>query len=129
MSAYSPTYETWLAMRRRCMNPNYEGYANYGGRGITVCPSWNSFETFLADMGEKPKGMVIDRIDNEKGYFKQNCRWLSKADSNKNRRSVKLNPEKIIEICNLYATGAYTRKQIAIMLGMGKTTVDRALLT
>ncbi len=64
MRRRSPTYHSWMAMRRRCLDRDFIGYANYGGRGITVCDRWrDSFEAFLEDMGEKPSGLSIDRVD------------------------------------------------------------------
>lgn len=79
------TYRVWLNMRNRCNNPNYEGYSNYGGRGITVCPTWNSFEQFLLDMGEQPAGQILDRRNNNLGYSKENCRWVTALESSQNR--------------------------------------------
>lgn len=81
----SATYRVWLNMKNRCNNPSYEGYAFYGGRGIVVCQAWNSFEQFLLDMGEAPKGKILDRIDNDKGYYKDNCRWATPTVSAQNR--------------------------------------------
>lgn len=86
----SPTYSTWRSMLGRCSYPSTNGYHNYGGRGITVCPEWMKFENFIRDMGERPEGHVIDRIDNDRGYFKANCRWVTKIQSARNRRAVKI---------------------------------------
>jgi hypothetical protein len=83
----TPTYSSWSAMRNRCLNPNHPGFKNYGGRGITVCERWSDFALFLADMGERPAGLQLDRIDNSKGYSPDNCRWTTQAENLNNRRS------------------------------------------
>ena len=80
-------YRTWVMMKYRCLNPKCTDYINYGGRGIKVCDEWlNSFECFYNDMGKKPLGFTIDRIDVNGNYEKTNCRWLSRSDNSKNRR-------------------------------------------
>lgn len=84
----SSAYMRWGQMVQRCTNPNHPRYADYGGRGITVCERWLDFKNFLADMGEPPEGKVLDRLDNDKGYTKDNCAWVSLAASALNRRSV-----------------------------------------
>lgn len=79
-------------MIQRCGNARNPGFANYGGRGITVCERWLSFENFLADMGPRPTpAHSIDRIDNDRGYEPGNCRWATVTEQNRNRRSTKLN--------------------------------------
>lgn len=71
----SPTFIAWQTMRRRCENRNTKDYKYYGGRGITVCSRWSQFANFLADMGEKPEGLTLGRIDTDQGYCPENCRW------------------------------------------------------
>lgn len=81
------THNIWVSMKARCENEQNHAYANYGGRGITVCDSWMSFENFVADMGECPDGMSIDRENNDKGYSKANCRWATAKDQANNKRN------------------------------------------
>ena len=84
---YTKTYNSWLRMIQRCNNPNISNYKNYGGRGITVCKRWLKFENFYADMGNKPERFSLDRIDNNKGYYKENCRWVTQKEQCRNRRN------------------------------------------
>jgi len=82
----SPAYKSWEAMKRRCLNKNTPAYAQYGGRGITICKKWLDFEGFLEDIGQRPEGMTLDRINNEEGYSPQNCRWASLETQARNKR-------------------------------------------
>lgn len=82
----SITYNSWYNMKARCSNPKATGYENYGGRGITVCKRWLEFENFLADMGERPDGLTLDRKNNEGNYEPSNCRWATRIEQNNNTR-------------------------------------------
>jgi hypothetical protein len=82
----TPTHYSWQSMLGRCTYGRHPAFARYGGRGITVCPEWYSFENFYRDMGERPIGRTLDRLDNEKGYSKENCRWATPFEQQVNRR-------------------------------------------
>ena len=85
----SGSYRSWRKMKDRCLNPMHVHSKNYLQRGIAVCEKWMSFEGFYEDMGDRPNGWSLDRIDNYKGYFKENCRWIPLRDQSKNRRDSK----------------------------------------
>jgi len=79
-------YGVWSTMVSRCTNPKAEAYLNYGARGITVSQEWLTFEGFLADMGHPTQGLTLERLDNSKGYSKDNCVWASRAVQSRNTR-------------------------------------------
>ncbi len=83
---FTPAYKAWANMKDRCLNPRSLAFPSYGGRGIVVCERWLSFENFLSDMGERPEGLSIERKDNNKGYFKENCKWATRSEQQKNKR-------------------------------------------
>jgi len=84
----TPEYSTWLNMIQRCTNPKLRDYHNYGGRGIQVCARWMDFRNFLADMGPKPTGLTLERMNNDKGYEPGNCKWGTAIEQRHNQRRV-----------------------------------------
>lgn len=108
----------WMNMVRRCRNPRHPDYANYGGRGICVDESWTRFAQFAADMGEPPKGMTLERKDNSKGYCLSNCRWATRTEQARNKRSNSL-----VDVGGKTATLA----EAAEILGVNRRSVRRAL--
>lgn len=80
-----PVYSVWASMRNRCLNENDKHFHLYGGRGVTVCERWNDFRNFIADMGERPEGGELERINNDKGYSPNNCKWATRAEQLRNR--------------------------------------------
>ncbi len=83
-----PGFNSWAGMIQRCKDINKDGYQYYGGRGITVCERWETFANFLEDMGEKPEGLTLDRIDRDGNYEPSNCRWASLSEQARNKKDT-----------------------------------------
>lgn len=116
--SYTATYRIWCSMRSRCSDKNSPKYKDYGGRGITVCERWNSYENFLEDMGEKPQGMSIDRINNAGSYDPTNCRWATSKEQGSNKRNnkyIKFNGE------------TKTASEWSRVYGLSLTTLNRRI--
>ena len=106
------TYRIWKGLKQRCNNSNDPDFNNYGGRGITYCASWNSFEVFLKDMGECPDNCSIERLDVNKDYCKENCIWIPLKDQAYNKTSTKLSWDAVNDIRTYYKS-CLTKKQCA----------------
>ena len=122
-------YTTWCSMRERCENPARPSYRYYGGRGITVCEAWASFNQFLSDMGPRPEGTSLDRVDPDGPYSPGNCRWADQATQNANRRrpvctkpAGRLNADAVREIRRLHTQGA-TKREMGDRFGVHYTTI------
>jgi hypothetical protein len=122
-----PTYNSWSNMIRRCTNPTHDRWEDYGGRGIKVCERWRDYPAFLEDMGEKPLGTTLDRIDND-NYEPGNCRWETHAKQNRNKRRFKLTSEKVLAIRELHGQRLPVGT-IAAMLDIRRHTVGTVCIT
>lgn len=120
----TPTYRTWYSMIDRCINPQNASFKHYGARGVSVCERWLQIENFVEDMGLRPEGMTIDRIDLSAGYAPGNCRWADELTQQRNRRCVKLTVEKAEQIRRMLLCGA-TQKEAAEAFGIDRSGVSR----
>lgn len=130
--AGSPTHISWRAMKDRCQYPGTNGYERYGGAGITVCERWQVFENFLADMGMRPEGKTIDRIDSRGNYEPGNCKWSTWREQESNRsdnRYVELAGEQVCftEAARLLSVGIDRLKYQSEILGGDQNAVNSIL--
>lgn len=84
----TPTYISWKSMKARCLNKNATSYEYYGAKGVTICDKWLTYQNFLNDMGERPDGMTIDRIDAFGNYKPSNCKWSTRLEQNQNKTNA-----------------------------------------
>lgn len=120
----SPTHRSWAAMIGRCETPSDGSFGNYGGRGITVCDRWHNFVHFFADMGARPSGTSIDRIDVNGNYEPHNCRWATDAEQRHNTRATVLEAHEPAQIRWLVSVG-YTHDEIARHYGVRRENVSK----
>lgn len=113
------TYRIWAGIKTRCLNPRSRGYAEYGGRGITIDPMWLEFENFYRDMGDPPSGHSIERKDGTKGYSAENCRWATPEDQANNTRNNRL-----LE----FAGETHTLAEWSRIVGVSQKTISTRLV-
>lgn len=123
-SGPSATYITYASMLDRCHNPKSSRWTYYGERGIVVCERWRtSFAEFLGDMGERPNGHTLDRVDVNGNYEPGNCRWATHAEQCRNRRSSKLTVDDATSIREMHARGAGSYRDIAARFSVSRAMV------
>lgn len=124
--ASHPLYDSWRKMVARCEEPGHHNYARYGGRGIRVCDRWRDPRAFIADIGQalgpRPKGMTLDRIDNDGNYEPGNVRWATPGRQSRNRRGAKLSDAKAAKVRERYA-GGMTQTELAAEYGITQSVI------
>ena len=118
-----PLYQTWERMLRRCTDPVCTDYVNYGARGIRVCTRWFAIENFIEDMGERPIGSTLDRINNDGWYTPDNCRWASSKTQMRNRRGTKLSTTLVSEIVDLRLKKKLSYRKLGELYNVDHSTI------
>ena len=124
-------YKSWCEMKHRCDNSNFKDFNRYGGRGINYCSRWNSFENFYEDMGDRPEGTSIDRIDTNGNYEPSNCRWATQKTQQRNRRNNRLLKYngKLITMAEISETTGIQPSTIRSRINRHGWSVERATTT
>lgn len=122
--AGTPTYKSWSGMKARCFRENRDDYRNYGARGITVCDRWLVFENFLEDMGVKPLGTTLERINNDGNYEPGNCMWATRTTQSRNRRYVRMSARRAAQLRAEREAGA-TLEALAAHYGISVSHTHR----
>lgn len=123
---HSKTYIAWRSMKERCLNDQHPDYADYGGRGITICKRWLAFLNFLEDMGDAPVGTTLERKNVDGNYEPDNCIWASSATQARNRRNNILTEDLVREIHGRVEHGE-SRESVANRLGISYSTVAKVI--
>ncbi len=123
-------YRAWRSMRGRCFDKTRKGYENYGGRGIKVCDRWLDFSNFYTDMGTRPKGKTLDRIDNNGDYCPENCKWSTWKEQHANKRNMRF-----VEFRGVKLTVSQWSERVGLTKSCLRNrlnrgwTIERALMT
>ena len=121
-------YGTWYQMINRCTNEEHDSYGSYGGRGISVCDRWldpeHGFDSFVKDMGKRPAGFTLDRIDNDGNYAPENCRWADAVTQQRNTRYAKLKAEDVVNALRLI-DGGMTQRAVARLYKCSAPSIHR----
>jgi len=125
----TPTWNSWAAMRARCLSPSAGNFKRYGAKGITICKRWNSFENFLADIGERPTGLSLERKNSKKPYSPSNCRWASAKEQAVNRSSTVMLTHLGKSMCLSDWAKQLTIQPYALKLRINRWGLEKALTT